>query len=174
MGQIYMARKSKGFGEILNQQRASKAEQKGLEKLQKKIQKGPLGNQFAAGMLMNPKGEVKMSEVLEAFVEPYLDFAQTRSQRETLFSIAVFAWNLAILPESGRQAAIDELIKVNLKGSSLLAEQDMREIIAELIARKQNFFANNKRYIVDFELQDTDKQFHLSVASTLSSPPAAN
>ncbi len=85
-----MARKSKGFSEILNQQRADKAHQKGLEKLQQKVQKGPLGDKFA-GMVTNPKGEVKMSEVLEEFVEPYLDFAQNRSQREKLFSIAVIA-----------------------------------------------------------------------------------
>jgi hypothetical protein len=39
MEQIFMARKSKGFGEILNQQRADKTHQKGLEKLQQKVQK---------------------------------------------------------------------------------------------------------------------------------------
>ncbi|MGQ9872672.1 hypothetical protein [Leptodesmis sp.] len=49
-----------------------------------------MGEKFA-GMVTNPKGEVKMSEVLEEFVEPYLDFAQNRSQREKLFSIAVIA-----------------------------------------------------------------------------------
>jgi hypothetical protein len=52
-------------------------------------------------------GEVKMSEVLEEFVEPYLDFAQNRSQREKLFSIAVIAWNLAIMPGNERQPMID-------------------------------------------------------------------
>ncbi len=70
-----MARKSKAFGEILKQQRADKSHQKRLEKLEQKLQTGPLGDQFA-GTVMNPKGEVKMSEVLEAFVEPYLDFIQ--------------------------------------------------------------------------------------------------
>ena len=85
-----MGRKSKGFGEILKQKRAEKIHQKGLEKLQQKIQKGPLGDQVV-GMVPNPKGEVKMSEVLEAFVEPYLDFTHTRSQRDKLFTLAVIA-----------------------------------------------------------------------------------
>jgi hypothetical protein len=56
---------------------------------------------------------------------------------------------------------------VGLKGNDPLVQQDTREIIDELIARKQKFFAKNKRYIVDFQLQDAGKQFHLSVASTL-------
>jgi thymidine phosphorylase len=59
-----MAKKSKGFGEILKQQRADKTHQKGLEELQRQVQKGPLGEKFA-GMVMNPKGEVKRSEALE-------------------------------------------------------------------------------------------------------------
>ncbi len=115
-----------------------------------------------------------MSEVLEEFVEPYLDFAQNRSQREKLFSIAVIAWNLATIPEDERQPMIDQLIKVGLKGNDPLAQQDTREIIDELIARKQKFFAKNKRYIVDFQLQNAGKQFHLSVASTLSNPLVAD
>jgi hypothetical protein len=168
-----MARKSKGFGELLNQQRADNTHQKELEKLQQKVQKGPLGSKLA-GMVMNPEGEVKMSEVLQAFVEPYLDLARNRGQREKLFSIAVIAWNLAIMPEKDRQPMIDQLINVGLKGTDPLAQQDTREIIDEFIDRKQKFFAKHKRYVVDFQLQDIGKQFHLSVASTLSNPLAAN
>ena len=168
-----MAKKSKGFGKLLNQQRADKTRQKGLEKFQQKVQRGPLGRKIS-DMVTNPKGEVKMSEVLEIFVEPYLDFAQNRSQREKLFGIAVIAWNLAIMPEKERQPMIDQVIKASLKGDDPLAQQDTQEIIDDLIARKQNFFAENKRYIVDFQLQDTGKQFHLSVASTLSNPLVAD
>ncbi|MGL5194470.1 MAG: hypothetical protein ACRC8Y_12870 [Chroococcales cyanobacterium] len=164
-----MARKSKAFGEILKQQRADKSHQKELEKLQQKLQKGPLGDQFA-GMVTNPKGEVKMSEVLEAFVEPYLDLIQSPSEREKFFTLAVMAWNFAIMPEQERPSMIDELIKVGLKGNDPLAQQDTREIIDELIARKQKFFAKHQRFIVDFQLQDTGKEIHLSVASTLLNP----
>ena len=163
-----MARKSKGFGELLKQQRSGKTDKKALEKLQQKVQKGPLGGQFA-GMVTNPKGEVKMSEVLEEFVDPYLETAKNRSQREKLFSIASLAWNLAIVSEKERQSMIDQMIG-GLKESDPLAQQDIREIIDELIERKQTFFAENKRYIIDFQLQDRGNQFHLSVASTFSNP----
>ena len=58
------------------------------------------------------------------------------------------------------------MIKQALKGDAQ-AQQDARDIIDEMISRKQQLFADNQRYILDFQLQDSGKQFHLSVASTL-------
>ncbi len=161
-----MAKKSQGFGKPLNQKQSDKVHRKAMEKLQQKVQQGALGDKFTA-MVTNPQAEVKMSEVLEEFVEPYLDFARNRNQREKLFSIAVIAWNLAIMPERDRKPMIDQLIEQGLKGNDPLAQQDTREILDEMIARKQALFADNKRYIVEFQLQDRGKTFHLSVASTL-------
>lgn len=65
---------------------------------------------------------------------------------------------------------IDKFIQQGLKRNDQLAQQDTQEILDELIARKQALFPDNKRYIVEFELQDTGKTFHLSVASTLMNP----
>jgi hypothetical protein len=168
-----MAKKSKGFGELLNQQRAENLHREGLAKLQEKVQHGAMGDKVA-GIVTNPKGEIKMSEVLEAFVEPYLDFARNQSQREKLFSIAVAAWNLALMSEGDCQSLTNKIVKAGIKGNDLLAQHDTREVINEMIVRKQKFFADNQRYIVDFQLQDAGKQFHLSVASTSSNPPVAD
>jgi hypothetical protein len=164
-----MAKKTKGFGELLKQERISQSRETALEKLQEKVRQGPLGKNFAS-MVSNPKGEVKMSEVLEAFVDPYLDSAKNRTQRERLFGIASLAWNLAIMSESDRQPVINQM----LKSIDLTIRQDTKTLIDELIARKQKFFADNERHIVDFQLQDMGDQFHLSVASTLLKPPGAD
>jgi hypothetical protein len=173
MEQIFMARKSKGFGELLNQQREEKLHREGLAKLQEKVQHGALGDKFV-GMVTDPKGEVKMSEVLETFVEPYLDSAQNHRQREKLFGIAMVAWNLALMPQSDRPSLIDKMVEAGIKSNDLLAQQGTREIINEMIIRKQKFFASNKRCIIDFQLQDVGKQFHLSVASTVLNPLVAD
>ncbi|WP_019501824.1 hypothetical protein [Pseudanabaena sp. PCC 6802] len=165
-----MAKKSRGFGELVSQKQSDRFHQKSMEKFQQKLRKGEWGENFA-GIITNPKGEVKMSEVLEAFAEPYLDFARNRVQREKLFGIAVTAWNLALMPENKRQLALDQSLEAGLNGNDPLVKQDIREIIEELIARKLKLFAKNKRFIVDFQLQDTGKTFHLSVASTLENPP---
>ncbi|MCT7962985.1 hypothetical protein NG791_20135 [Laspinema sp. D1] len=166
-----MARKSKAFGEILKQQRTNKSHQKRLEKLQQKLQEGPLGEHFA-DTVMNPKGEVKMSEVLEAFVKPYLTFIDNWSEQEKMFHLAVIAWNLTLMPEDEQAAMIDEFMKVALKGNDPLAEQEARGIIDGLIARKQKFFDEHKQFIIDFQLQNAGNEFHLSVASTLLDPLA--
>jgi hypothetical protein len=166
-----MARKSKAFGEILKQQRAEKTHEKELEKLQQKLQKGPLGDKFA-GIVTNAKGEAKMSDILEEFIEPYLVFDLDLIERKKFFEIAVSAWNLALMPENVRQPLIDKLVKKGMEGADPWIQQDMQEIIYKLIARKQKFFAKYQRVIVDFQLEDTGSGFHLSVASTLSNPLA--
>ncbi len=160
-----MAKKSKGFSELLKQQQGSSIHQKGMDELQKKVEQSPLSNQFE-GIIENPKGAAKMSDVLEAFVEPYLDFTTNLQEREKLFSIAVVAWNLTLMPEQTQKAGIDKIIQT-LPRNDRQAQKDTREIIAELMERKQQFFANNHRYIVEFHLQTIGNRHHLSVASTL-------
>lgn len=168
-----MARKSKDFGKLLKQERANQIQQKGMKKLQHKVKEGPLGDHWEE-MVMNPKGEVKMSDVLLAFIEPYLDLTDDWSEQEKLFHLAVIAWNLSLMPENERPAMMDEFMKVALKGNDPLVQQDAREIIDELLARKQKLFDEYKRFIVDFELQDAGKEFHISVASTLLEPIVPN
>lgn len=164
-----MARKSKVFGEILKQERADKIQQKGMKKLQQKVKEGPLGDQFE-DMVTNPKGEVKMSEVLQEFVEPYLDLAPTPIQRQQLFDLAVIAWNLALTPENNQQSVLDYLLQDISKDDDPFFYKEMRSFINDLMNRKQELFDEHKRYIVDFQLQDVGKKFHLSVASTLLEP----
>lgn len=168
-----MARKPKGFGQPLNSQRQEKDQQKALNKLQRRVQRGPLGDKIA-GLIANPKGQDKMSEVLQAFVEPYKDFARNKQQQEKLLSIAMLAWNLALLPPDQQQSRKDQMIEGLCAGQGRRAKQDTREILDDLITRKQSFFADNKRYIVDFQLQDMGQSYHLSVASTLSPQSAAS
>ena len=45
---------------------------------------------------------IKMSDVLEEFVEPYLEFAETEEAYRKLLSVAVVAWNVALFPEKGQ------------------------------------------------------------------------
>lgn len=164
-----MAKKSKGFGKLLKQERGNQKHQKRLKELQQKFKEGPFSDQFA-DMVINPKGEVKMSDVLQAFVEPYLYFIDDWSEQEKLFHLAVIAWNLSLMPENERPAMIDGFMKVALKGNDPLLQQDARKIIDELIARKQELFDEHKRFIFDLDLQDAGEKFHISVASTLLEP----
>jgi hypothetical protein len=160
-----MAKKSKGFGELLKQQQTNKTPDEAFTEFQQKVKKGVLANNIS-GIVTNPQGEVKMSDVLEEFVEPYLPAIKNHNQREKLFTMAVIAWNAAIMPDLERQSMLDQTIKQGFAGNPLV-QMDALNIIEEMIQRKQQFFADNERMIMDFQVQDMGKNFHLSIASTL-------
>jgi hypothetical protein len=78
-----------------------------------------------AQLRIEPRGEQRMSEVLEAFIEPYLGLADTDNGQRVLLEIASLAWNAAILPENERQAMLDELAERGLPGFQGQAHEEL-------------------------------------------------
>lgn len=166
-----MAKKSKGFRELLKENhRSADRTQQSLNRFDQRFKQGPFG-QKVEGIIQNPKGQVKMSEVLEAFVEPYLKEAQSFERQYALFELAIIAWNLAIMSEADRQTAQDELLDSLVAVKKNLQKADLADFLDELIDRKLKLFRNNRRLIMDFQLEDGGDQFHLSVASTAELNP---
>lgn len=162
-----MARKSKGFRSLLKQKKTESIREQTLNGFEQKFQHSEIADSFT-DIVKNPQGEIKMSEVLEEFVEPYLLEAIGLNKRKMLFEIAIIAWNLAIMSEEQRKSALEELIGDILKNQKTIAKQDLNSILNEMVSRKLQLFPTNRRYIVDFQLEDIGNQFHLSVASTLA------
>jgi hypothetical protein len=141
-----------------------------LAELAAKVAQGPLGpSQF----VVNPKGVEKMSDVLDDFVAPYEDSAATKEEYEKLLTLAITAWNAALLPEAERSQMLEEVLGKGLPDLPKSLRKDLRAFVDELIVRKLTHFAANRRAIVDFTLQETRDGYHLSVASTLESPPSS-
>ncbi|MEM9266665.1 MAG: hypothetical protein AAGA46_14185 [Cyanobacteria bacterium P01_F01_bin.13] len=161
-----MAKKSKGFRSLLKRQKLINRGEKALNKFEKTFQQKEIANSFT-GIVKNPQGEVKMSDVLEDFAEPYLLEANSFEQQQMVYEMAILAWNLAIIPEHQRQSALDELFKDLMKGKPATAKRDLNNLMDEMVGRKLALFPNNRRYILDFQLEDAGDQLHLSVASTL-------
>ncbi|MEW6608541.1 MAG: hypothetical protein AB1414_14035 [bacterium] len=114
-------------------------------------------------VVFQPSREVKMSEEIENFVEPYIEFVNTYEDYNKLISLAVVAWNAALLPEHKRKDMLNEII-ANLSFSDT---ESLREIIETMIDRKRRYFSDNKRFVVEYHLSELRKGFHLSIASTL-------
>ena len=165
-----MARKSKGFSELMRQERQGKARREAVREMKDSLRQGTWGEEFV-DILEDPEGQAKMSDVLTAFVEPYKDEEMTLSQRQSLLGLAVIAWNLALLPKDQRKSALKEIIREVLKGEDPLFQQETREIINEMVAHKDKVFADYQRYIVSYQLQDLGTEYHLTVASTLPDEP---
>jgi len=136
-----------------------------LEALKQKLYSDKL---FAGQeIVIQPGSGEKMSEVLLAFIEPYRELATTREAYEKLITVAMVAWNAALLPKDKREGFLDEAINPVLSSLGNKAVQDFKAIVNELIKRKEHLFPNNRRFIVSYELSETKNNYHLSVASTI-------
>ena len=118
-------------------------------------------------VVYEPAGGEKMSEVLEDFVEPYRELADTDDSFRKLLTLGMLAWNAALLPEDQRWAMIDEMLAAGFSRCSKADLAAGREVVEVLVRRKEEQFAENQRAIISFQLTDTGDGYHLSVASTL-------
>ncbi len=120
----------------------------------------------AQGLEMRPTSGEKMSEVLFRFIEPYWGFAEGKEDYEKLLTIAMIAWNTALLPEGEREEFLNEKVKPVLSSLGRGFLQDFKAIVESLIRRKERFFSDNRRFIVDYVLSEVrGNRYHLSVAS---------
>jgi hypothetical protein len=135
-------------------------EQQAMRKLSEKTAKitGMEDLKFVA----NPEGEVKMSEVLEEFVEPYYLDDMTYEEAHKLFTIGVIAWNMSFFDEADREKEVRKFA-----GGFHDMTDGILSIIGPMIDRKVQYFGQYDRIILNFQLTDTGETFHLSVASSL-------
>jgi len=112
-----------------------------------------------------PAGTRKMSEVLLEFVEPYSDAWETDEELRKLLTLALVAWNAALMSGGVR----DQFLQDMETAMPPEARPTMRAIVAGMIQRKLTHFASNTRSIIDFQVTPTPEGPHVSVASTLGS-----
>jgi len=150
-----------------NRKRRSRSASRGLQGLKQKLAQGPFGNYK---YIENPDGAEKMSEVLRRFVEPYAGAANTKEAYGKLLTLALTAWNAALMPEAERPAMLEQVLDKGLTSVPVSLRKELRAFVDELIARKLKYFADNRRMIIDFTIEETPTSFHLAVVSTLLSP----
>lgn len=115
--------------------------------------------------VINPPGQEKMSEVLEQFIEPYMNAVEDVASMQKLVTIAVVAWNAAIMTEEQGNSLVDSILNTMPEE----VRKDATQIITEMIQRKHRYFADNRRAIVNARVTDTGDGFHIAVASLMPS-----
>lgn len=118
-------------------------------------------------VVSNPPGELKMSEILGDFVDPYLAEGFSEGDYRGMLRIGVLAWNAALLPPD-RRAGFLAGIAAQEEQSLDPAAPIMTELVRDMIARKDELFAAIRRRIISFELTRTDQEYRLAVASNPS------
>lgn len=148
--------------------RKRKSKRGEFERLKAKLERGPFRGEK---LVIAPSGRVKMSEVLADFVEPYMDSVDTEEAYRKLLTLAVMAWNASFLPEEEQQEMIDRVLEAGIPAGDDELRAGLKGIVNMLIARKRAYFSEYTRWIIDFEVTDTGKGYHLTVASTLEEEP---
>lgn len=115
-------------------------------------------------IVYGPNQTEKMSGVLLDFIEPYREFADTTEDMHRLITTALVAWNTALLPEAEQAESLKQISKA----FPTEAVEDFYAIVGEMIERKNKFFADYTRHILDYELTDTGDSYHVAVISNVN------
>jgi hypothetical protein len=160
-----MARKSRGFSDLLAETQIQRGIEPSMQKLGKKVKK-VFGQDVQ--MLRDQPGLASMSDVLEELVRPYLEATSNRTQLEMMFSLGSVAWNMSILAKDSSQEMLDKSLLNMMKKQGLGNVEISRFLVEKLIDRKNKLFPDNNRMIMHFDLHYAGSgQYNISVASTI-------
>ncbi len=148
--------------------RRKKQEQSRLRGFKQRLEKDLLRGHE---VVVEPSGVAKMSEVLEAFVAPYLALADTEDATRKLLMLAVVAWNASFLTEEEQRKMVDDITSKVMSAATREDKEDFSELVSTLVERKRAYFSEYTRRIISFELTDTGRDYHLSVVSTMEGAP---
>jgi hypothetical protein len=115
--------------------------------------------------LINPKGEISMSDAISQLIEPYRDDAPNYNSFHNLVGLACVAWNISILSPKEQAAALKDMltaIPFN-RGEQHIA----LDLIKEMMKRKQRLFPQVSRMIIEHKVTDLGNDFHIAIASTM-------
>ena len=107
----------------------------------------------------------KMSDVILRFAEPLLRSPHGVISKNVIrFAIAV--WNVSLLPKDEQSEALKPIVTM-LPEDDQDARYELLAAIGMLLARKQRYFANNTRVILDYQITESPDTLHLDVISTV-------
>ncbi len=118
-----------------------------------------------AKVLVSPAGTEKMSAVILRFAEPLQD--EYGVVPPSMIRFAILVWNASLLPKDAQQKAIQDIVKI-VPVAEREVRQDMVLAINMLLESKAKYFADNKRYIMDYHITESAHRINLNVVSTVA------
>lgn len=144
----------------------SRAQQHSQPSTQKGLFKRVQSSEYFKNTKLIPNtGEVdKMSDVILRFAEPLQD--EYGVVPPDMIRFAILVWNASVLPKEVQDQAFKDINKI-IPNDDRKARQEMLMVISMLLDRKEKYFSDNKRFIVDYNIRESSRRIHLDVASTL-------
>lgn len=114
--------------------------------------------------LINPEGEISISDAISKIIAPYRDSAQNYEAFKKLVAVACTAWNATILPAAQRESMLADM-------RALMPDQQSREdfiaIVTDLMKRKKKLYPKVNRMIVQYKVTNRRNDYHIAIASTM-------
>ena len=107
----------------------------------------------------------KLSAVILEYAEPLTNVADGSEVEERAIRMSITLWNASLLPKQKALEAIEPTLDNMAKGDQLLKSESYM-MFEMMYKRKQSLFSTDKRFIVDYSLEENDEGFYLQVAST--------
>jgi hypothetical protein len=120
--------------------------------------------------LVNPEGEISISDAISKIIAPYRDKAQDYESFHKLVTVACAAWNATILPVEKRESMLADMRKLMPDQQS---REDFTTIVKELMKRKNRLYPKVNRMIVQFKVTERRNDFHIAIASTMENKETA-
>jgi len=86
-----------------------------------------------------------------------------------LLAMAVVAWNAAILKGKERRQLLEVCINAIVESSGEKWRKEAEDIFAMMIKRKEQFFADDERYVLEYSVVETKTHRHVAVSTLLKS-----
>jgi len=107
----------------------------------------------------------KLSDVIVELMAPHVGAATTRAAYEQLSTLAVVAWNAALLEAEERQALMAAALKAVVAVAGGQRRAALTEMLEALVRRKLSLFAADRRFVVDFRVTEAATGYGLAVAA---------
>jgi hypothetical protein len=107
----------------------------------------------------------KLSGAIVELMAPHAGAATTRAAFEQLATLAVVAWNAALLEAEERQALMATALKAVVAVAGGQWRAALTETLEALVQRKLSLFAADRRFVVDFRVTETATGYGLAVAA---------
>lgn len=126
------------------------------------------GDKEIAVIRAEEAGMIKMSEVILEYAGELLDLATTKAEKERAISIAIVAWNLALVDEEACEQQITNFLSMMKIPKNTDDWQDMENILRALIYKKQMEYPLLNRFIIDYQFIDSKNNYRLNIISQLA------
>ncbi len=121
-----------------------------------------------SGVIVDPEGQAKMSEVILDFAKPLLDECKDDESIAKATGLAILIWNLSLLPQSDLDREIEKVCAGLSNSDDARDSAALMDYANLLLERKKKYYADNKRTIINYHISGSGKDLRLDVASTLS------